>query len=134
MCTLAPVCECVRISPSSVDPFIVHAISCILFLHRHCATVSLLPHTHTGFFLRLRLLCRFVSFFTSIKRRFISLIMNDFHKNHVIDDVLRFSNGFSIYRLTNRFNVSFFYTLSSLNAGKTMTAMVTKEINRLFFI
>lgn len=68
------------------------------------------------------------SFFTSIKR-FISLIMNDFHKNHVIDDVSRFSNGFSIYRLTNWF-YSIFFSHSTLANDELM---VTNEINWFFF-
>lgn len=104
---------CVRLYPSS---FFVRAISCILLFHRHCLP-CLWCRTQNVISSCFSLLGCFLSFgtvFVSINE-FISLIMNDFHKNHVIDDVSRFSNGFSIYRLMIHI---FFFTL---NAWQTMS-------------
>lgn len=121
MCIWAPVyiyipSECI-IHRSLSMPF--HAF---YYFIRHCLPITLLPHTQNEHFSACTLRRCFHSFrrcfrfFHSDQSKFISLIMNDFHKNHVIDDVSRFSNGFSIYRLI-LFHLIFFYTLLALRAN-----------------
>lgn len=104
LCVCLCVCECVRCTRPS---FFVHAISCILLFHRHCLPCLWCRtklFSSPSFLLLASGLFPFAfgSAFIPINA-FISLIMNDFHKNHVIDDVSRFSNGFSIYRLMIQF-------------------------------